>query len=88
MATSYGQLSALLRSGVPLLRSITVLRDQTSHVTLGTVLEDVQKQVEDGTPLADAMAQHPSTFSEIAISMVRAGSEGGFLEDAQGGVLS
>ena len=82
MATSYGQLSALLRSGVPLLRSITVLRDQTSHVTLGTVLEDVQNQVEDGTPLAEAMAQHPSAFSEIAVSMVRAGSEGGFLEDA------
>src|SRR5207253_10007398 len=32
--------------------------------------------------LGDAMAAHPRAFSEMAISMVRAGAEGGFLEDA------
>ena len=27
------------------------------------------------------MAQHPQAFNELAVSMVRAGQEGGFLED-------
>jgi general secretion pathway protein F/type IV pilus assembly protein PilC len=82
MAVTYNQLAALLRSGVPLLRSLGVLRDQTSHRTLKEVLDDIHRRVEDGSSLADAMARYPRVFSELAVNMVRAGGEGGFLEDA------
>ena len=82
MVTVYGQLGSLLRSGVPLLRSLSVIREQTSHQGLNTVLEDVCDRVEDGVSLSDAMSQHPLVFSEMAVSMIRAGSEGGFLEEA------
>jgi type IV pilus assembly protein PilC len=82
MATTYSQMSGLLKSGVPLLRSIDVLRQQTSHAGLKEVLSHVYSDVEDGATLAEAMAAHPRAFSEMAISMVRAGGEGGFLEDA------
>lgn len=82
MAIVYSQLAALLRSGVPLLRALTVLREQTSNKKLKTILEDVGRRVEDGTSLGDAMARYPRAFSEMAINMVRAGAEGGFLEDA------
>jgi general secretion pathway protein F/type IV pilus assembly protein PilC len=37
--------------------------------------------VAEGTTLADAMAKHPHAFNELTVSMVRAGQEGGFLED-------
>lgn len=82
MAVTYSQLSSLLRSGVPLLRSISILRDQTSNRTLKSVLDQVHDRVEEGTGLGDAMARHPRAFSEMAINMVRAGAEGGFLEEA------
>jgi general secretion pathway protein F/type IV pilus assembly protein PilC len=82
MATFYGQLAGLLRSGVPLLRSLEVLRKQSSNENLKAVLEDVHRRVEDGATLADAMRAHPRAFGELPISMVRAGGEGGFLEDA------
>ncbi len=82
MAVFYGQMAALLRSGVPLLRTIGVLRDQTSHPTLKVVMEDVYRRVEDGATLGDAMARYPRVFSELGVNMVRAGGEGGFLEDA------
>ncbi|MCI0360429.1 MAG: type II secretion system F family protein [Planctomycetaceae bacterium] len=82
MATVYSQLAALLKSGVPLLKSLAVLRDQTSHKNLKVILEEVHKRVEDGTTLADAMVRFPRAFSEMAVNMVRAGGEGGFLEDA------
>src|SRR5690606_8608865 len=59
-----------------------VLSRQASNATLATVVEDIQRQVQDGQPLPSAMARHPKVFGEMAISMVRAGSEGGFLEDA------
>jgi len=82
MATTYSQLASLLRSGVPLLRSIHVIRHQTSNARLREVLDDVYRRVEDGTPLGEAMSRYPRVFSEMAINMVRAGGEGGFLEDA------
>lgn len=82
MATTYTQLASLLRSGVPLLRSICVLRDQTSNATLKQVLDDVHGRVQEGSTLGEAIARHPRVFNEMAVSMVRAGGEGGFLEDA------
>jgi general secretion pathway protein F/type IV pilus assembly protein PilC len=82
MATVYAQLADLLRSGVPLLRSLEVLKNQSSNAALGDVLSEVHAAVEDGANLADAMQVHPRAFSEMAVSMVRAGGEGGFLEDA------
>lgn len=82
MATTYSQLAALLRSGVPLLRSLNVIRDQTSHATLKQVLSEVHGRVEEGSTLGEAMLRHPRVFSDMAINMVRAGGEGGFLEDA------
>lgn len=82
MATTYGQLADLLHSGVPLLRSLDVLGRQTSHPALKDVLGQVRAQVEEGSTLADAMLPHPRAFSEMAVNMVRAGGEGGFLEEA------
>ena len=82
MATTFGQMAGLLRSGVPLLRSIQVLFEQTSNTRLEAVLKDVHTRVEDGATLAEGMARHQDVFGDMAVSMVRAGGEGGFLEDA------
>jgi type II secretory pathway component PulF len=81
MATFYSQLADLLRSGVPLLRSLDILERQHNQPALSEVIREVRAKVADGTSLAESMAQHPRAFNELAISMVRAGQEGGFLED-------
>ncbi|GDX90268.1 type IV pilus biogenesis protein PilC [Planctomycetia bacterium] len=77
----YNQLSDLLKSGVPLLRSLQLLEDQTSNPVLRAVVQDIREQVADGTRLNDAMRRHPRTFNFLSISMVKAGEEGGFLEE-------
>jgi len=82
LATTYSQMADLLRSGVPLLRTLEVLRNQTTHARLGRVLGDVHKRVEDGATLAEAMSRYREVFGNMAVSMVRAGGEGGFLEEA------
>src|SRR5262249_60445953 len=81
MAPFYSQLADLLRSGVPLLRSLDILERQSSNPALSEVLREVRSRVADGTGLAEAMSQHPKAFSELAVSMIKAGQEGGFLED-------
>jgi general secretion pathway protein F/type IV pilus assembly protein PilC len=77
----YNQLADLLKSGVPLLRSLQLLEDQTSHPALKFVIQDVREQVADGTRLNDAMRRHPKAFNFLTVSMVKAGEEGGFLEE-------
>jgi type II secretory pathway component PulF len=82
LAVTYAQLADLLRSGVPLLRSLEVIHKQTSHAGLKSILDDIRHKVEDGSTLADAMANFEEVLGEMAVSMVRAGGEGGFLEEA------
>jgi type IV pilus assembly protein PilC len=77
----FAQLADLLRAGVSLLRALETLEKQASQPALGEMLRDVRAKVADGTSLADALADHPRAFNELTISMVRAGQEGGFLED-------
>lgn len=81
LTTFYNQLSDLLRSGVPLLRSLQLLEEQTSHAALRFVVQDIREQVADGTRLNEAMRRHPKAFNSLTASMVKAGEEGGFLED-------
>ena len=82
----FGQLSDLLHSGVPLLRALDVLRKQSSRAAVTTVLGEIHHDVEQGASLAEAMQRFPTVFGDMAISMIRAGSEGGFLEEALGRV--
>ncbi|MBT4866161.1 MAG: type II secretion system F family protein [Planctomycetaceae bacterium] len=77
----YTQLADLLRSGVPLLRSLELLQRQAINPTLKLVLQEIREHIADGSRLAEAMRQHPLVFSELAVSMVRAGEEGSFMED-------
>lgn len=82
MAVVYAQLASLLRSGVPLLRSLAVIQQQASNETLKRVVGEVHDRVEQGETLGEAIARYPRVFNEMAINMVRAGGEGGFLEEA------
>jgi type II secretory pathway component PulF len=82
LSTTYAQLADLLHSGVPLLRSLEVIQKQTSHVGLNHILDEIHHQVEEGATLADAMNRFPRIFNDMSVSMIRAGGEGGFLEEA------
>lgn len=75
------QLSTLVNAGVPLVRSISTLQQQSESKALKEQLESVVKKVEGGAALADALSEHPKTFSPIYINMVRAGEEGGILDE-------
>jgi general secretion pathway protein F/type IV pilus assembly protein PilC len=82
LAVFYEQLASLMTNGVPMMRSLTILKDQTRSPVFKEALEDVIGRVEDGETISDAFARHPKIFSEMAVNMSRAGAEGGFLEEA------
>jgi type IV pilus assembly protein PilC len=75
------QLSAMVSAGVPLLRALNSLQDHSESPALKKVLETIIKDVEGGSPLADALAKYPNTFSDVYVNMVRAGEAAGILDD-------
>ncbi|MBN2477375.1 MAG: type II secretion system F family protein [Pirellulales bacterium] len=82
LATNLRQLADLLDNGVPLLAALEILADQAAQPALADVLSDVRQQVAEGSSLDQAMARHPRVFSDLTVSIVRAGAEGSFLEDS------
>lgn len=81
LTTFYSQLADLLRAGVPMLRSLDVLSRQESHGALIQVLKELREDVAGGMALGEAMGKYSHAFSPLHSAMVRAGEQGGFLED-------
>jgi type IV pilus assembly protein PilC len=75
------QLSAMVGAGVPLLRALNSLEEHTESPALKTILEGITKDVEEGSPLADALAKYPNAFSDVYVNMVRAGEAAGILDE-------
>src|SRR5262245_14321002 len=73
LSVFYTQLADLLKSGVPLLRSLDLLEKKTPSATLRHVVGEVRQDVSEGTRLAEAMRRQERCFGELAVSMVLAG---------------
>lgn len=75
------QLSTMITAGVPLTRSLSTLQTQTDNKYFNTVIAGIEKDIEGGSALADALAKYPNVFSEVYVNMVRAGEAGGILDE-------
>lgn len=82
LAATLTQLSDLLSNGVPLLQALDLLAQQANHDRLKEVLADVRGRIADGKQLHEAMGSHRDVFSDLTLSIIRAGTEGAFLEAA------
>lgn len=74
------QFATMVNAGVPIVRSLAILKEQSESVVLKKILEQVTADIEGGTNLSDALGKHPNAFSPIYINMVRAGEAGGILD--------
>ncbi len=76
------QLSNLVNAGLPLMRALVVLVDQTEDAALRLALVGVQADVESGLAFSAALAKQPRAFPPLLVSLVRVGEAGGFLGDS------
>jgi len=74
------QLSTLVSAGVPLVQGLTILGEQIENPAFKTVIEKVREDIEGGVTIADALGKHPDSFTDLYVSMVRAGEVGGILD--------
>lgn len=75
------QLSTMISAGVPLARSLSALQGDAENPYMREVLGNITKDVESGLALGDAFAKFPDIFSDVYVNMVRAGEEGGILDE-------
>ena len=74
------QFSVMIDAGLPLVQCLEILSQQSDDASFGSILENVRRDVEGGSTLADAMRQHEAAFSELYCNMVAAGEAGGILD--------
>ena len=84
VAIATRQLSVLLRSGVPLVESLSALIEQLDQPELKTAFTDTRNQVNEGRSLADALKAHSKIFPSLYVNMVAAGEASGTLEEVLG----
>ncbi|WP_218081077.1 type II secretion system F family protein [Anthocerotibacter panamensis] len=75
------QFSALINAGVTLVRSLSVLQEQTRNARLSRAIEKIRLDVEQGSSLADGLRKHPAAFDTLYVAMVQAGEVGGCLDE-------
>jgi len=75
------QLSNLIKSGVPILRAIEIILNQTSNACFAEVLRATYQGIKDGRNFSDCLSDYPGIFSPFYISMISVGEEGGNLKD-------
>src|SRR5204862_2885093 len=67
------QLATLIDSGLPLLRSLTVLAKQERDKVLKNTINKLADSVQSGGTFSDALALHPRIFNDLYVNMVKAG---------------
>lgn len=75
------QFATMINAGVPMLKSLVTMKEQTESPMLKKVITEVAADVEGGSNLSNALDKHPKIFSRIYVNMVRAGEAGGILDE-------
>ncbi|MFT4193948.1 type II secretion system inner membrane protein GspF [Ottowia sp.] len=73
------QLAGLVGSGLPLERALTALAEEAEDERQRNLIAGLRAEVNAGSPLARAMAQHPREFSGVYTAVIAAGEQGGHL---------
>jgi type IV pilus assembly protein PilC len=74
------QFATLINAGLPIVRALYVLSEQTQNKKLVVVIDAVRGDVEAGLSLSEALEKHPKVFNRLYVELVRAGEIGGMLD--------
>jgi type IV pilus assembly protein PilC len=80
IAVSSRQLATMIDAGLPLMRALSVLAEQTENKALSEIWEAVRSDVQAGMSFSGALAKHPKAFNTLYVAVIRAGETGGSLD--------
>jgi len=71
------QFSAMVSSGIPLIRSLKTLSEETSNRKFRKIIDEVRVDIENGSSLSDALTKYPRVFSKFFTSLIKTGETAG-----------
>lgn len=75
------QLVTLIKAGLPLISSLDAIRKQTDSDLLKQAISDIIRDIKGGASFSESLRKHPNCFDQLYVDMVKAGEEGGILDD-------
>lgn len=75
------QFAVLISSGVPVVQSLEAMAQGAKSPVFLKILNRIVQDLQSGKQLTDAMALHPNVFDRMYINLVKAGEEGGVLDE-------
>ncbi|MDP2638089.1 MAG: type II secretion system F family protein [Candidatus Levybacteria bacterium] len=76
------QISAMLTSGLTLLRSLEILRNQISNQAFVEIIDGIIKDIQEGSSFSKAISKYPHVFSPVYVALIEASEGAGFLDKA------
>jgi len=75
------QLSSLLKAGVPILRSLNIIAEQSENRNLKTAIAHIHDAVKNGASFSSTLAEFPRVFAPVYVAMIRSGETSGALPE-------
>jgi len=75
------QFATMVNAGLSLVRTLSILEEQTIQKQLRQVIAEIRADIEGGATLSSALGKHPAAFSNLYVNMVKAGEAGGVLDE-------
>ena len=76
------ELASLLKSGVPILKALDTISEQSENHKLKSILKNIHGLIKDGATFSSAFLKYPNVFAPIYIAIIRSGEDSGSLPDA------
>ncbi len=80
----FNGMSALMSAGIPIAESISAMAEETTHVSLRAILEDISVNVQAGQDLSVCFEKFPAVFSTQLCKLIKAGEYGGNMVETFG----
>ena len=75
------QLRTMLRTGIPIIKTLSILGEQTKNPTLKTALVQMEKEIQEGSNLTSVFRRHPQIFSTLYCGLIHAGEMSGTIAE-------
>jgi type II secretory pathway component PulF len=81
------QLGSLMKAGVPILRALTLISQQTEEPKMKKLVSDLEKQIREGKMFSQSILKYPKVFNNLYVNLVKAGEKGGALGEVLDNLL-
>jgi len=73
------QFATMISSGIPLIRALQALAEESTNKKFRTTIDKIRFDVENGVSLSEALLKHPEVFSNFFVTSVKSGEAAGIL---------